>query len=363
MATVTKEKNLYNVLLEGKTKPYVLDINTGIIYGLRGNPIKSIPHEVYQSFDRKTNVGMVIEEIRYWCMGNLTQYSDILQIADSFDNLGIKLCGASHNFCDNAKALAKNKKLCKEYIKYAQERTKNGDEYSFFSFQLMKEKLMVSAKFGFNIDSPEYEHIYNYLKYIAQWATARQIQCFKVNFIDNNLYHTFRREQWRNQRYIDDFKTYCECCEYLEEKVTTKPNFFSEYGRIYKAYLAQKEHIDTFNFQKAINMHRKEMEFKYGNYVVVIPETPQDIKDEGKNMHHCVASYAKDCIKFDNPNRSYIVFVRHKDTPEKCYITCQINNGRIGQYYLSRDRHIYEDEDIEFRRKYQEHLNTHWVKE
>lgn len=37
--TISKDKNFVLMQLEGATKPYKLDINTGIVYGLRGNAI------------------------------------------------------------------------------------------------------------------------------------------------------------------------------------------------------------------------------------------------------------------------------------------------------------------------------------
>ena len=40
---VEKNRNLYSFYMEGKAKPYVLDVNTLTFYGLRGNPIDSVP--------------------------------------------------------------------------------------------------------------------------------------------------------------------------------------------------------------------------------------------------------------------------------------------------------------------------------
>ena len=40
--TISKDKNFVLMQLEGATKPYKLDINTGIVYGLRGNAIQKI---------------------------------------------------------------------------------------------------------------------------------------------------------------------------------------------------------------------------------------------------------------------------------------------------------------------------------
>lgn len=73
-------------------------------------------------------------------------------------------------------------------------------------------------------------------------------------------------------------------------------------------------------------------------------------------MHHCVGSY-RDSVA---DGKTLIVFIRHKDTPDKCYITAQIDpiNGRIGQYYLAYDQIITKIEDREFKTKLQEWLNS-----
>ena len=75
-------------------------------------------------------------------------------------------------------------------------------------------------------------------------------------------------------------------------------------------------------------------------------------------MHHCVGSYVNRVVE----NDCYIVFIRHKDTPDKCYLTCQVyTNGEIGQYYLAYDRRISTAEDRAFKEAFATHLATHWA--
>lgn len=364
--TVTKEKNIISILVEGKTAPYKFDINTGIMYGLRGKAIKNVTAEVYRGlvpFCNKTEVAEVIADItdgQASKMGALAQYADILRIADSFDNLGISL-GNSWRITRHYNDLAKNKSLCKDYIKYAIEQKEKHNSYSFETFLEKRKIAAARKKFDFDIDAPKYDVVRSYLLDIAYWATPRQIKSYCVNFIYNDAFLAFNR--YALNQFFCAFKKYCEYCGYINEKVTTKDNFLSEFGRVNKAYLRQKEEIDAARFKKAMGIHRAEMEFEYGDFKVVIPTTPQEIKDEGLNMHHCVASYAYTCMKTDNPSRAHIVFVRHKDTPEKCYITCEIVNGKIKQYFLSHDRHITSEEDKQFKSQYQAHLNRTWVKE
>ena len=46
---VIKEKNLVKFYIEGKARPYILDVNKGAIYGLRGIEIQDIPPAICKS--------------------------------------------------------------------------------------------------------------------------------------------------------------------------------------------------------------------------------------------------------------------------------------------------------------------------
>lgn len=354
--TISKDKNFVLIQFEDKARPYKFDINTGIIYGLRGNAIQKMPKDCYVALVTSgTNIGRTIKRLvinKYILTSTIA--IEQLKIADSLDNLNIDI--------DSSRCIYEklaDKQTFKEFVAYAKDRISQNLSYSFSEFQDHKRLVELNKLFDMEIDPDELACINRYASSMKDWAKPRHYKCFKVNFIDTK----FLINEFAGYSFADRFREYCEWCDFLNEKVTTKPNFFAEYDRIKKAYDRQKEAIDNKLFEQAMNMHKAEMEFEYGNYKVVIPTCPQDIKDEGVNMHHCVGGYAKSCIDTTYPNRSYIVFIRHKDTPEQCYITCEIRNGTIYQYFLSHDRYISNDEDKEFKAKYQEHLNNSWVKE
>ena len=74
-------------------------------------------------------------------------------------------------------------------------------------------------------------------------------------------------------------------------------------------------------------------------------------------MHHCVGGYVDRVVE----GSTYICFIRHKDTPDECYITCQVHtDGRIGQYFLAYDRHIHTKEDCAFKDAFANHLREVW---
>ena len=103
--------------------------------------------------------------------------------------------------------------------------------------------------------------------------------------------------------------------------------------------------------------HEKAWHFEYGNHIIVIPTCAQDIITEGEKMHHCVGSYVNSVLA----NETYICFVRHKDSPDIPYITCQVRlDDTIGQYYLAYDKHITLQEDLDFHHNFSEYLRTVW---
>lgn len=368
--TTVKEKNLIKVTnANGST--YTFDINTGILLGTRGKEIKSVPKEILKGItntdDRYTNWSE-LNKVVYGITNNvvshiplLKEHTEVLKLADSFDNLGITLNDA-YNPCFIYELLLEDKALIKKYIKYALKCKEENIEYSYKDFELTLNKEKINKIVDVDIN----EDRFNSLQYIINGLakgnySERVIKSFFINFVYNDFY--LLDSYYASNLMTVDFFNYCKYCDYIEEKVTLKDNFLSEYARVYKAYMAQKEKIDQQMFTKAINLHKDEMEFEYGDYRVVIPNSPQDIKNEGKNMHHCVANYAKDCMDTHRPNRSYIVFIRRKATPDMCYITCEIKNGKIGQYFLSHDRYITSDEDKAFKSAYAEHLAEHWTVE
>lgn len=145
--------------------------------------------------------------------------------------------------------------------------------------------------------------------------------------------------------------TYIECCKIMGKKPIKTNNFMREYIETVMAYDVWCETSKNERFLSHYKRYKDNLTFSYGNYTIVLPTNTQDLVTEGNEMHHCVGGYID---RVANGN-TLIVFVRHKDTPNKCYITAEINpsNGKIGQYYLAYDRSISTIEDNEFKQALQ----------
>lgn len=161
---------------------------------------------------------------------------------------------------------------------------------------------------------------------------------------------------WNNRGGLDMLCNYFTWCREIGKTPVKTNNFLREYLETQNSFDLWYEIKQAEQFMANYNRVCSNLTFSYGNYTVVLPTKGQDLITEGNEMHHCVGGYVSSVIK----GSTLIVFVRHKDTPDKCYITAQIDptNGDIGQYFLAYDKHISSQEDIEFKEKFQEWLHS-----
>ena len=76
------------------------------------------------------------------------------------------------------------------------------------------------------------------------------------------------------------------------------------------------------------------LEQTIGNYTFVLPKELQELKEEGKNLKHCVGTYA-DSVAC---GETVIVFVRQKEKVDNPLYTLEISDGKIVQLRGMRNR-------------------------
>ena len=74
--------------------------------------------------------------------------------------------------------------------------------------------------------------------------------------------------------------------------------------------------------------------FKSKNLVICIPQSAKEIEEEGKHMHHCVASYVPRVAR----GETCIFFVRQLSEPDKSYVTLEWNDGIVQCRAAHNDR-------------------------
>jgi hypothetical protein len=350
MSTYRKDRNNIIFTLDGVNGEYRLDLNSGILYGIKGNPIKTCPkksdivHTLWQSGDNAyTNLRSLLRSM----ISNNTytsaypRYVEALSGAEKLDALGIE-----ELWCDFDGYVYIGKHI-KEFNTYRNEKGLQNFHYSRFRKWL------------------NYENAKKTLGSMAEQLTEEmydRIVCEMPNITKEELvvaiYYLVRGKMWEYEGNVYNlirYFTYCRAMEIEPQKVN---NFMREYCETKATYERKKAEYDDKRLRANYEKHKTAFEFAYGDYVVVLPQSGQDIVAEGQNMHHCVGGYVRNVVE----NDCYIVFIRHKDTPNECYLTCQVHtNGEIGQYYLAYDRRISTAEDRAFKEAFALHLATHWA--
>ena len=67
--------------------------------------------------------------------------------------------------------------------------------------------------------------------------------------------------------------------------------------------------------------------FSFGEYLVRPVESSEELIEEGKALHHCVGGYAE---RYAN-GKTNILLIREIKSPDKPFVTMEINNNRVGQ--------------------------------
>ena len=352
MATYRKERNNLFIHLDNTSGEYRLDINTGIFYGIKGMPIKAIPHKpnlenlMYDYYGNIANYTNLTYAIYIVCStssqtSTFTRHQKYLENSDKLDALGLGCCRLRDY---QVEYLVANIRFLSAWLK-------EGNQFDYCEFQAACDWAEAKKKLG-SVGELLTPRMYGTLKrYDENWS---------VEEWDVIAYYLVRGKMWEyTQGNVSRLIEYFSICKAMNKKPQKVNNFMREFVETKTTYELKKTEFDNQRIANNYATHSKAWEFAYGNFVVSIPKCGQDLVNEGERMHHCVGGYVSNIIN----GTSFICFIRHKDTPDKCYITCEVNRkGEINQYYLAYDRTISSEEDREFRTAFANHLKEVWGK-
>lgn len=77
----------------------------------------------------------------------------------------------------------------------------------------------------------------------------------------------------------------------------------------------------------------KRYNFEYGDYMIVVPQSMQEIIDEGKKLSHCVGGYAERHAS----GKLAILFIRCKAAADTSFVTMEVHGKKIVQYHGFRN--------------------------
>lgn len=352
--SIVKERNIVKFLDENNSF-YALDINSGVFIGKLGKPIKTCPilSAIQDPLYRlNTNLAFVLRVMFRHCKGDTSLYQStewLIRLAISEKLDGMNIHNLEFNSLDHYDFISSNFDLFVKYHnKYPITNDIGGYEVnrSFRSFVEMQDITKIVPNF-YDIAT------------IEMWrsVTDNGTCSFTKEEWEVILYYLVKQKVWEYDQSACKVIEYLDYCKCMDKPFNKQANFMREYIETKKTYMLYKTEFDNNRLRRSYEKHQKAFEFSFGDYVVVLPTCAKDIVDEGKNMHHCVGGYANRVIRGDD----YIVFIRHKDSPDKCYITCEVYpNGRIGQYFLAYDNYIQSQTDCDFKNAFESHLKANW---
>lgn len=353
MAMTVKEKNIIKFYLDD-SKPenyYALDINTGILYGIKGSPIKRTPNGMnhFMDYNASSCVLRFMRRTHNWdsiAYSNFSHYAKYLQICDKLDSIGYD---HTHDDITSRSLLDFVNEHFKEFVQYLATELGENERHTLSNFRYRcEEKLFVKEH---KIEVSEYFPL-EWVRYLigCRFSTAKQVAC-AVYYFKRGMYVALDS---RCESLLKNFFYYCDKLE----KDYPRGDFIREFATIKKEYEFRKTELDNKALYENQMKKAKALTFTDGNLIALIPTTTEEFLAEANSQNNCVARmYMPRVID----NRTNIVFIRRVSDPDKSYITCEVRNGEIEQYLGKNNRWLHNDsEAMAFKKLFEEHLAQTW---
>lgn len=81
------------------------------------------------------------------------------------------------------------------------------------------------------------------------------------------------------------------------------------------------------------------LEYSDDEYCIIIPRSPDDVRSEGRQQHHCVASHF---MQYIADGDTMVVFMRRTSDPDTSLVTIEIRNNRIRQACVAHNGRVPE---------------------
>lgn len=350
MARFEKERNIIKFYLTDDDRHYDFDIDKGVLYGLKGSPLKRNPAGVIDFMNqhsRESNLLMFMYRQHSWQsrsyvnMRNVVKY---LQICDKLDSIGyhpdnhwnVPSNSALDFVNDNFKAFVK-------FIKENPSGTVDGFVRAYRVDKWLKDHKL-------KLDDYFTREMAESLIGFSEW-NDKKIGC-AIFYLKRGLQEVFT-SYGSALNLLNEYFTYCDRleCEYV------RGDFVREFATTKKNYEFRKTELDNKALCENQMKYENALAFESADLKVVIPTTSAEFIEEGENQSNCVARlYLPKVVK----GTTNVVFIRRKNNPTNSYITCEVCNGEIVQYLTRFNNRVQSETALAFKRAYQEHLHETW---
>lgn len=340
MSEIKKNKGMIEYWIDGKAKPYILDVNKGQLLGLRGGAIHSIPSPVRSLAGRHSSTVNRLIYNNYAPEHNPTMYV----IADKLDSIGY-----TATIWELSKYYSQIVSL--DFRKLANH-LRNNPHSSIENYILVSGKADWLSSVGLKVEGQLTEDVVDFIYNNWREENAETIKALAY-CLSRGLYEFFSDDRYTLRNRINNMLYWLKDLEWSLEK----SDFFRQYINARRAHIAKKDEIANRKMAEYQEYRRNALTFETDTHIVLIPTSVEELRNEGKAQGNCVGGYGG----MIGEKERNVVFIRRKDNPNRAYITCDITRrGTINQYLAHHNSFVRDTQDLEFEALYQAHLYDNW---
>lgn len=390
MAYFHKDKNILYIG-ENENKYYTYDINTGILIGLRGEPISRIP-SVFKSL-KKDNIPWYYQNmISCIICSSINKPSKLALFIDKYyamPNYIPTTYRTLQYLCRNTDHEEFFKKRFAKYMEYC---TKYNREVSSNSYQdyLKNERLSVYKKYliyndelttlqkelicerlsSIEIAAPQLKRLVaKIMSHPNYWEYSQvKYNCWSDKMC---LLHTTTEPAVSSLLLDNIISIYRYMPDIPVVKADTLNEAYLQAQRLASSYISEQEARHKELYQSYLDKIKYEDE----NFTMILPTTAEELQEEGSKQSNCVGGY----YRYIANMQKFIVFIRDKKNINKSLVTCDIDiledkTLHIHQYLLSHNDRVtteispydYYNQDVSkevrknlliFKENFQKHLD------
>ena len=259
---IVKEKNLVKFHIEGKARPYIIDLNKGIIYGLRGIEIQSIPPAIYKAYIPAEERTSVLNLVREQYIPR--HYSALYAFADKLDGIGY------HAPAWELRQI--NRQLDEIDFKKLSKYLRETEDASLDQYMRVYAKELWREQKGLRIDDHFTEQMAEFL-YDNFRTQPKEVLSIFAYYLSRGLWD-FCNDRWTCHNYLDRYLTYMNCLEWKMEK----NDFFRSYINARRAYEINRDKMMNKGINAYQQEHIKALTFEDDTFEVIIPTTNKELR-------------------------------------------------------------------------------------
>lgn len=307
---ITKNGSMIELFCKEHEAPVKYDCKEKKIYSFTGREVKRLPPCANKSsyFATRTNIDYVINYVLDAIKGISWHYS--LEAIEPYLPYANLIDSDFPHECP------------KGYINYVLKNNLRFNRKSFNAFQdycLIKNLSKDDKEFYTWFTRMLNGHNYRLDNIITKETIVPYIKIMRVSV--KRFYFDFRSE----------FREFCNACHMVGTdwiKIANTERDISFNAKEIKDYCDRAKNERIRKTERKIDFLQ---ELDFGDFIVKVPQSIEDLQDEGKQQSNCVGHYYNDKI---TAGVDIIYFVRKKENPSKSHMTCRYNveNGRTVEY-------------------------------